>query len=81
MFVRIGGRQMYRWRAVGVEGEVLELLVQSRRDTAATRKLRRKLLKQYAMVPDERVADRHAAYGAALRDPDLTTPSTFQPSA
>src|SRR5918998_66910 len=39
MFVRIGGRQMYLWRAVDAEGEVLDLLVQARRDKAAARKL------------------------------------------
>ena len=32
MFVKIGGRQMYLWRAVDSEGEVLDMLVQSRRD-------------------------------------------------
>ena len=42
MFVRIGGRRMYLWRAVDAEGEVLDVLVQARRDTAAARKLMRK---------------------------------------
>src|SRR5215203_1970545 len=32
MFVRIGGQQMYLWRAVDAEGEVLDVLVQARRD-------------------------------------------------
>src|SRR6478752_7654598 len=53
MFVRIGGKQMYLWRAVDAEGEVLDVLVQSKRDKAAARKLMRKLLKKYAMVPEE----------------------------
>ena len=74
MFVRIGGKQMYLWRAVDAEGEVLDVLVQSKRDKAAARKLTRKLLKKYAAVPDEWVTDRYAAYGAALRDLGLTTP-------
>ena len=65
---------MYLWRAVDAEGEVLELLVQSRRDKAAAQKLMRKLLKRYATVPDEWVTDRYAAYGAALRNLELTTP-------
>jgi len=46
LFVRIGGRQMYLWRAVHAEGEVLDVLVQAKRDTAAARKLMRKLLKK-----------------------------------
>lgn len=40
MFVRIDGKQMYIWRAVDAEGEVLDVLVQSRRDTAAARRHR-----------------------------------------
>src|SRR5215212_8313939 len=36
MVVSIQGRRMYLWRAVDSEGEVLDLLVQAKRDTAAT---------------------------------------------
>jgi len=35
MLVRIDGTLMYLWRAVDAEGEVLELLVQAKRDKAA----------------------------------------------
>ena len=35
MFVKIAGRTMYLWRAVDSEGEVLDMLVQSRRDKRA----------------------------------------------
>ena len=35
MFVSIGGRKMYLWRAVDCEGEILDILVQSRRGTRA----------------------------------------------
>jgi transposase-like protein len=48
MVVLIGGQRMYLWRAVDSEGEVLDLLVQKRRDTAAAVKLMRKLLKKQA---------------------------------
>ncbi|CAO3356336.1 Mobile element protein [Azospirillum melinis] len=50
MVVRIGGQLMYLWRAVDDEGEVLEVLVQRRRDKAAARKLMRKLLKKHGMA-------------------------------
>src|SRR5215210_7070017 len=53
MFVRIGGKQMYLWRAVDAEGEVLDVLLQAKRDTKAARKLMRKLLKRQGMAPDE----------------------------
>ena len=39
MFVRVGGKQMYLWRAVDAEGEVLDVLLQAKRDTKAARKL------------------------------------------
>src|SRR5918996_2178504 len=43
MCVRVGGKLMYLWRAVDAEGEVLDVLVQAKRDTKAAQKLMRKL--------------------------------------
>ena len=71
VFVRIGGRQMYLWRAVDAEGEVLDVLVQSKRDGRAAQKLMRKLLKKQGMAPDTWVTDKCPAYGAALRELNL----------
>src|ERR671932_1403658 len=71
MCVRIGGKQMYLWRAVDAEGEVLEVLVQAKRDARAAGKLMRKLLKKQGMAPSEWVTDKCPAYGAALRDLNL----------
>src|SRR5215207_10671941 len=65
MFVKIAGRTMYLWRAVDSEGEVLDMLVQSRRDKAAALRLMRKLLKNQGMPPQELVTDRLRAYAAA----------------
>src|SRR5918993_6117457 len=72
MVVRIGGKQMYLWRAVDAEDEVLDVLLQAKRDQRAARKLLRKLLKRQGMVPDEWVTDKNPAYGAALRELKLT---------
>ena len=44
--MRIAGERMYLWRAVNHEGEVLDMLVQRRRDTRAALRLMRKLLKK-----------------------------------
>ncbi len=63
---------MYLWRAVDAEGEVLDVLLQAKRDTKAARKLMRKLLKKQGMAPDEWVTDKNPAYGAALRELKLT---------
>ena len=71
MFVRIGGKQMYLWRAVDAEGEILDVLLQAKRNARAARKLMRKLLKKQGMAPSAWVTDKCPAYGAALRDLNL----------
>ena len=71
VFLKIGGRTIYLWRAVDDEGEVLDILVQSRRDRKAALKLLRKLLKRQGFIPDNIVTDRLRSYGAALRDLSL----------
>jgi transposase-like protein len=68
MFVSIGGKRMYLWRAVDHEGEVLDCLVQSRRNKHAAIKLMRKLLKKQGFVPTTIVTDHLAAYAAAVSD-------------
>src|SRR5215213_3734540 len=68
MVVSIQGRRMYLWRAVDSEGEVLDLLVQPKRDTKAALRLMRKLLKKQGYAPDELVTDRLGSYGAARRE-------------
>src|SRR3712207_1059146 len=68
MVVSIQGRRMYLWRAVDSEGEVLDLLVQSNRNTAAALRLMRRLLKKQGYAPDELVTDKLGSYGAARRE-------------
>jgi transposase-like protein len=58
MAVMIAGRQFWLWRAVDDEGEVLDLLVQRRRDKAAAVKLMRKLLKKQGFAPAVLVTDK-----------------------
>jgi putative transposase len=65
MAVLIGGEQFWLWRAVDDEGEVLDLLVQRRRDKNAAVKLMRKLLKRQGFTPDVLVTDKLPCYGAA----------------
>jgi len=68
VFVSINGRQLYIWRAVDSEGEVLDILVQSRRDRKAALKLMRKLLKKQGIIPTTVVTDKLGSYSAALRE-------------
>jgi len=66
MVVRINGKRMFMWRAVDQEGEVLDVLVQKRRNKRAALKLLRKLLRKHGYAPDQFVTDGLASYGAAL---------------
>jgi transposase-like protein len=65
MAVLIGGRRFWLWRAVDDEGEVLDLLVQRRRDARAAAKLMRKLLKSQGFAPETLITDKLRSYGAA----------------
>jgi transposase-like protein len=65
VYLKIDGRMVYLWRAVDAEGEVLDVLIQSKRNKHAALKLMRKLLKKYAVVPERMVTDDLRSYGAA----------------
>ena len=66
--VRIAGEQMYLWRAVDSEGEVLDVLVQRRRDKRAARRLMRKLLRKQGFAPTEVTTDGLRSYSAAFTE-------------
>jgi putative transposase len=65
--VKISGVKHWLWRAVDQDGMVLDILVQSRRDTRAAKRLLRKLLKKQARPPRAIVTDKLASYAAAKR--------------
>jgi transposase-like protein len=67
VFVRIQGVQKYLWRAVDQDGNVLDILLQNRRDEAAARRFFRKLMKKTRSVPRVIVTDKLRSYGAAHR--------------
>jgi len=66
--VKISGVKHWLWRAVDQDGIVLDILVQSRRDKQAAKRLLRKLLKKQARPPRVMVTDKLASYGAAKRE-------------
>jgi transposase-like protein len=72
MLVSIRGNRMYVWRAVDAEGEVLDCLVQSRRNKRAALRLMRKLIRKYRMVPAKFVTDRLPSYAAARAELPVT---------
>jgi putative transposase len=68
VFVRIRGKLHYLWRAVDQHGNVLDVLVQSRRNTKAAKRFFRKLLKGPCYVPRVMVTDKLGSYAAAKRE-------------
>ena len=66
MVCNVRGRRMYLWRAVDDEGEVLDLVMQRRRDTEAALKLLRRLLRNQPVEPELIATDGLGSYGAAL---------------
>ncbi len=67
LFVNIQGRRQYLWRAVDQDGDVIDILVQSRRDRGAAARLFRKLLKTQGRVPLCPITDKLRSYSAAHR--------------
>jgi len=63
----IAGVKHWLWRAVDQDGMVLDILVQSRRDTQAAKRLLRKLMKRQCRPPRVMITDKLASYGAAKR--------------
>ena len=72
MVVRIAGKRMYLWRAVDHEGEILDVLVQRRRDKRAALRLMSKLLRKQGFAPRTVVTDKLRSYRAAFNDLHLT---------
>lgn len=62
----IGGKRMFLWRAVDDEGEVLDVVVQRRRDTEAALVLLKRLLRNQPVEPERIVTDGLRSYPAAL---------------
>jgi putative transposase len=72
MALMIAGTPFWLWRAVDDEGEVLDLLVQRRRDKTAAVRVMRKLLKKQGFAPDVLVTDKLRPYGAAKSEMGLS---------
>src|SRR4051794_13697126 len=66
--LKIAGKKHWLWRAVDQDGIVLDVLVQSRRDKGAAKRLLRKLLKRQCRTPRVMITDKLASYGAAKRE-------------
>jgi len=67
VFLTIRGERHYLWRAVDQDGNVLDILVQSRRNKKVAKRFFRKLLKGLQYVPRVIITDKLRSYGAAKR--------------
>jgi putative transposase len=67
VFITIRGERYYLWRAVDQDGDVIDILVQRRRDRHAAKRFFRKLLKGQGAAPRKIVTDKLRSYGAARR--------------
>ena len=72
MVCNVRGKRMYLWRAVDDEDEVLDLVMQRRRDTEAALKLLKRLLRSQPVAPTAIITDRLRSYGAALTELGLS---------
>ncbi|MET9603161.1 IS6 family transposase, partial [Streptomyces sp. NPDC006459] len=68
VFIKIDGVRKYLWRAVDQDGNVLDILVQNRRDKASARRFFRRLLTTTGQVPRVIVTDKLRSYSAAHRE-------------
>jgi putative transposase len=71
--VKINGKQHYLWRAVNQDGEVVDVLLQARRDGAAAKRFFKRLLRSHGGEPQKIVTDKRRSYGVAHRElvPDV----------
>jgi len=67
VYLKIDGRMVYLWRAVDAEGEVLDVLVQSKRNKHAALKLMRKLLKNPSPAEARLCRQKRSCYPAGWR--------------
>jgi putative transposase len=68
VFVKIRGKQHYLWRAVDQDGEVVDVLLQARRNGKAAKRFLKRLLKTHCREPRKIVTDKLGSYGVAHRE-------------
>ena len=68
VFVKIQGKQLYLWRAIDQDGEVVDILLQARRDGKAAKRFFNQFLKKCRNEPRKIVTDKLRSYGVAHRE-------------
>jgi putative transposase len=83
VFVKINGKQHYPWRAVGQDGEVVDVFLQARREGPAAKRFFKRLLRSHGGEPRKIVTDKLRSYDVAHREliPDVIYDSTDNTAA
>jgi putative transposase len=68
VFVKIHGQQKYLWRAVDQDSEVIDVFLQSRRDSDIAKRFFKRLIRNHGNEPGKIVADKLKSYGVAHRE-------------
>ena len=68
VFVKIGGKQHYLWRAVDQDGEVVDVFLQARRDGKAAMRFFKRLQRSHSGEPRKIVTDKLRSYSVAHRE-------------
>ena len=68
VFITIRGQVHYLWRAVDQDGNVIDILVQSRRNARAAKRFFAKALKGQGDVPNRVTTDKLSSYPPAIRE-------------
>lgn len=79
VFLSIRGERQYLWRAVDQDGDVIAILVQSRRNKSAARQFFKILFKGQASIPLKIVTDKPRSYQAGLHDMAPSLPHITDP--
>jgi putative transposase len=67
VYLKLGGHNQYLWRAVDQEGEVIDILAQSRRDSRAAERSFRKILRVEGTPLRRVITDQLGSYGVAMK--------------
>ena len=81
VFLQIQGRRQYLWRAIDQDGDILDILMQRRRNGRAATRFVRKLLKQQQRSPNRFVTDKLGSYRVAHRAERASVPHDTTPYA
>ena len=66
--IQINGKQYYLRRAVGQDGEVVDVYLQAKRDGAAAKRFFKRLMRSHGSEPRKIVTDKLRSYGVAHRE-------------